>query len=463
MDSDKTDGQGSQAGTTAEPGPAARPQPVGPALKVVPERRADAPPAAGPEAPSGNVSPIKTPGGGAPQPVGPAAPPGPPGAPQGAAAVRPAAPPATIRGRHRLAMVSFVLLVLLPVLLLAGYLYTFAQDQYASEAGFSVRQEEGAAPVDMLGGLSQLTGSASTDAEILYDFILSQDLVTQLDRDMDLLSIYGRNAATDPLFSLKAGATIEEKVDYWKRMMTIRYNEATGIIRLEVRAFTPEEAQAVSRAVLGYSSTMINRLAEVAREDATRYARAELARSADRLKAVRQALTEFRSRNQVVDPISDIQGQQGLLNNLQGQLAEALIELDVLRGGGNGADPRIGQIERRIEVIERRIAEERSKFGVGVGGAAEADDYAAIVAEYEGLEIDRTVAEEQFRSATIIFEAAQAEANRKSLYLAAHVEPTLAQGALYPRSALILALTGFFLMLGWSLMILIYYSIRDRR
>lgn len=440
-----------------------RPQPVGPALKVVPERRGDLPGADAPPV-EGNVSPIKMPGAGPTvQTVGPAIAPAVAPAAMQPGPTRPPAHRAVVRSRHRLAVTTLLLFVLLPVLLLGGYLYNFAQDQYASETGFSVRKEEGAASMEMFGGLTQLTGSASTDAEILYDFILSQDLVAQLDKDLDLVSIYGRNYESDPLFSLMSGANIERKMTYWQRMMTIRYNEATGIIRLEVRAFSPEEAQKVAAAVLGYSSLMINRLAEVAREDATRYARTELARAADRLKEVRQAITAYRSRNQLVDPIADIEGQQGLLNNLQGQLAESLIELDVLRGGGNDADPRIGQIERRIEVIERRIEDERSKFGVGVDGAAKSDDYAAIVAEYESLVVDRTVAEEQFRSATMIFEAAQAEANRKSRYLAAHVEPTLAQGALYPKSATILALTMFFLLLGWSLALLVYYSIRDRR
>lgn len=55
--------------------------------------------------------------------------------PEALAAIPPPAPAARIRKRHRFVMWSFALGVVLPFLLLAGYLMTFAQDQYGSEMG----------------------------------------------------------------------------------------------------------------------------------------------------------------------------------------------------------------------------------------------------------------------------------------------------------------------------------------
>jgi capsular polysaccharide transport system permease protein len=432
---------------------------VGSAIKEASGRRLSLGVVTKSEAPKGRATPIQMPTiGPTVQPIGPAR-----TSAEIPAPVRAPAGRAALRRRHRLAFYSFILLVILPTLVVAGYLFAFAQDQFASEAGFSVRKEEGPSSMDMIGGLTQLTGSASTDAEILYDYIRSPDLVAQLHKDLDLFAIYGRNYEGDPLFSLKPDATIEEKRAYWQRMVKVEYNEATGLIGLQVRAFTPEEAQKVGQAIIGYSSFMINRLTEVAREDSTRYARAELARAVDRLKEVRAALTKYRSDNQVVDPLSDIQGQMGLMNKLEEQLAQAMIELDILRDFARPDDVRAQQQERRIEVIQKRLAEERLKFGIGIDGKSNSNDYAQTVAEYERLVVDREVAEEAFRSATMILDQALAEANRKSRYLAAHVEPTLAEGAVYPQFTLILAMTAFFLTLVWALGTLIFYSIRDRR
>lgn len=57
--------------------------------------------------------------------------------------------------------------------------------------------------------------------------------------------------------------------------------------------------------------------------------------------------------------------------------------------------------------------------------------------------------------------AARAEARRQSRYLAAHVSPTLASTALYPRRASLAGLTLLFLVLGWGTAMVIYYNIRD--
>jgi capsular polysaccharide transport system permease protein len=463
VNSERADGLEPAEETPSEPrkrrnGGNPRRQAVGPANKTVPNLRKAVGSSAAPALPVGPIAPIRV-GEAKPlaHPVGPAR-------AEQAASIRPPAARATVRRRHRLTLYTFLLFVLLPVALLAGYLGSFAQDQYASEAGFSVRKEEGGGSVDMIGGLTQLTGSASTDAEILYDYIRSPDLVADIDRDLDLYGIYSRNYDDDPLFSLAENSTIEQKTDYWRRMVTVEYNEATGLIRLEVRAFTAEEAQAVGRAVIDYSSQMINRLSNAAREDATRYARAELEKAVEQLKTTRAAVTEFRSRTQIIDPLEDIKRQSLRLNNLEAQLTDAMIQLDTLRATVTVArSPQIEQTELRISIIQKQIEEERAKIGLGPDGNDANTGYAQRVAEYERLVVDREVAEERFRATTMLYSAAQAEADRKSRYLAAHVEPTLAEGALYPHVTLILLMTGGFLVLIWALMILIYYSIRDRR
>ena len=59
--------------------------------------------------------------------------------------------------------------------------------------------------------------------------------------------------------------------------------------------------------------------------------------------------------------------------------------------------------------------------------------------------------------------AAEAMAQRQSRYLVPHIQPTLAETALYPRNGLIIGLAALFLTLGWSVLMLIYYNVRDNR
>lgn len=89
----------------------------------------------------------------------------------------------------------------------------------------------------------------------------------------------------------------------------------------------------------------MNDLNATARADAISFAEADLEVALGRLRSAREALTAFRTRTQIVDPESDLQGRMGVLNNLQQQLAEALIDYDLLsENTGMIATRRIGAV-----------------------------------------------------------------------------------------------------------------------
>ena len=376
--------------------------------------------------------------------------------------VLPVAGPARIRGRHRLLILSFLLLVVVPMAASAWYLWERAADQYASVIGFSVHKEDAASPTDLLGGLSQLSGASSTDTDILYNYIQSQELVEAVDRELNLRALYAQNHDKDPVFALKTNAAIEDLVSYWPRVVKIIYDPATGLIELRVLASDAATAQKIATMIFDKSSEKINRLSAIARSDTTRYAREQLDLTIEMLKKAREATTAYRSRTQIVDPSADILGQMGLLNTLQAQLASALIDLDLLRGTTREGDPRLAPAQARIDVIQARIDEERKKFGAGGNGPG-GEDYATLVAEYERLTVDLEFAEASYKASLSSYDVALAEAQRKSRYLAAHVGPTLAETAEYPQREVLMLVVSLFLLLAWSVMALIYYSIRDRR
>jgi capsular polysaccharide transport system permease protein len=376
--------------------------------------------------------------------------------------IAPAAQPARMHPRHWGLVLSFVLLVLAPLGATGFYLWTVASDQYASNMGFTVRQEESGSATDLLGGLAQFAGGGTSgDSDILYEFIDSQDLVARVDAEVDLVSIYSEPWPGDPLFALPPDATIEDLLGYWQRMVRMAYDRNTGLIELQVLAFAPDDAQAIGQVILAASRDLINNLNATARADTIRYAENDLEMAVDRLKSAREALTTFRVETQIVDPQTDIQGRTGVLNNLQQQLAEALIEYELLIDSG-GQDPRVDQVNRRIEVIRDRIAQERRQLSSAAANAA-GEDYPTLIARYESLVVDREFAEENYRAALLALDTAQTEAARQSRYLATYIQPTRAQSSAYPRRWVLFGLAGLFLTMVWSIGALVYYSIRDRR
>lgn len=373
----------------------------------------------------------------------------------------PSPPPIGRAPRSIWPALSFVVLVILPLCVAAGYLWRVAVPQYESTVGFSVRHEEAPSPVDLFGGFSGLSASGSSDADVLYEFLQSQELVAALEAELSLQNAWSRPVPTDPVFALHPGGTIEDLVRYWSRMARVSYDSGTGILTLRVRAFDPDEAQAIAAAAFKYSSDLINTLSAVARDDALSEAETMLREAEARVRGARRDLTAFRAKTQIVDPGADVSGQMGLLTRLQEELANELIRLDLLHSQTREDDPRIAAANERIKVIEARIAGERQKLGSG-GQATSEEDYATVMDEFERLTIDVEFAEESLLGARTAYDQALAEARRKTRYLAAHIRPTLAERPTAPDPVVILGFGGLALTLIWGVGALTVASLRDR-
>jgi len=392
-----------------------------------------------------------------PQPVGK---PSPKPGPVRRITIEPVAKPAKMRWRHWGVVFSFLLFAIAPLGAFGVYLWGISLDRYASTVGFTVRQEEGPSATDIF-GIVGLTGSVSGDGDILYEFIRSQDVVDRIDQRLGLRAYFAEYWGQDPLFALWPEATIEDLHWYWRRTVRVSYDQSTGLTDLRVVAFDPEMAQAIAREILSESQSMVNALNEAARNDAIRYANSDLEQAETRLKEVRERLTEFRVRTQIVDLEADIQGRMGVTNNLQQQLAQELVAFDELSSTTNVDDPRIVQALRRINVIRERIVEERRNFATNeVQGTGE--DYPTLISEFQGLVLESTFAEEAYRAGLAARDSALANADRQTRYLATYVSPTKAESSQYPQRGLIFGMAALLLVLSWSIVVLIYYAIRDR-
>ena len=378
----------------------------------------------------------------------------------------PVVAPSHIQPRHLALMLSFLILVILPSLVSGWYMWARAADRYVSNTAFSVRNADTSSALQLLSGIGQLgVSSSSSDTDILYQFIQSQELVSKIDAKINLRKIWSQaDPQIDPVFAYHPPGTIEDLMRYWPRMVKVYNDSGTGILNVQVQAFNPQDAQTIAQMIYDDSSEMINRLSAIAREDATRYAREDRDDALERLKIARTALTAFRNRTQIVDPAASVQNQMGLLSSLQTQLAETLIARATLQDTVPANDPRLLQEDRRIEVIRAQIALERKNLGLG--NSTSSDDptaFADLVGEYERLAVEQQFAEQTYTAAMAAYDAAAAESRRQSRYLAAHVNPTLSQASEQPQRLMLLSLAALFAFLLWSIVLLVFYALRDRR
>jgi capsular polysaccharide transport system permease protein len=360
--------------------------------------------------------------------------------------------------RHTAMIFGFLAGVVLPGALGTAYMFTRAADQYQSFTAFSVKAEDLTGGLGALQAFTQITSSSVPDSAILFDFIQSRALVDKVDAELDLVAMFNR-APADIVFSLGGNPSAEDLLDYWQRMVRVTLDTRTNILQLDVRAFSPEDAVAISEATIRNSTVLVNELSAIAQEDATRFANEDLVEAEAKLKALRLEIRRFRNVNQMIDPTSDVNTQGGVLSALQTQQAESLVERAALVPTARPEDWRLGELDNRIDAIRSQIASERAAIGQSAGSGPALTE---VIGQYEELLVDLEFAQNAYTSAMAAVERAKAEARRKSRYLAVHIAPRPADESLYPNRWLYSGLILLALLVAWSLVVLVYYNIRDR-
>ncbi|MBB3149753.1 capsular polysaccharide transport system permease protein [Phyllobacterium trifolii] len=359
---------------------------------------------------------------------------------------------------------SFLVVVIIPILLIVSY-YTFiASDQYRSQTLFAVRGTT-TSPLSLL-GLTSLPGAnvQSGDAHIVSDYIQSkQVLIDVLEKKQIDARKYYSNLNIDAVYRIKRDLSFDEFLEYWNRMTDVEFNSNTGITTFNVNAFSARDAQLMSESVLSVSEELVNRLSDNARQQLISTAKEEVERTENRLKNARQAVESFRNREQALDPQLLAQSEQTIIGELQTKLVELKARQNALLATTQNS-PTLRVINREIEAIEEQI--ENQKKRVGSGGSHDSDtsserSLSRIYTDYSTLLLEQEFAEKAYTSALTSLEQSLSEARKQERYFAIIAAPSLPEVALYPKrtSNVLMSIAG--LCVCWLLGYLIVQSVRD--
>ena len=242
-------------------------------------------------------------------------------------------------------------------------------------------------------------------------------------------------------------------------MVTVDLSNA-GIIEVRVNAFTPEDAHAIAEAILAeFEQGGEPALRPGASRTRSRYSREELTLTEDQLRDVRQQLADFRREHRIIDPSGDVQRagrdrQRAAVRARPGD-GRARHDPDLRRrqgpAGGPGRPPDRRDLQAHRGRARRDGERRRSR--------ARCPTWSATTRR-SGSTSRSPAPPTPAPSAG--YAAAEAEARRQSRYLAPHIQPTMARGiALSAARLMLAAMATLFLVLGWGIMLLIYYNVRD--
>ena len=344
-------------------------------------------------------------------------------------------------------LVTFIIFVLLPTAVVAGYFFAFASDQYVSEAKFVVRGES-APSQGALSSLLQSTGMshAAEDTYAVQDYIMSRDALAELIKDQDVRAVFARPEADwlsrFPVFAWRA--TFEHFYDYYQTHVDVLMDSTTSVSTLTVKTFRPLDSQRIAQALLAAAEALVNRMNDRQRENAMGDARKDVALAETRVQDVARDIATFRNREALLDPTKQAVPMLTAINDLQTLLSRTNLQISQLVTS-TPQSPLIADLRRRAAALQGQINDARAKV---TGSDA---SLVPKITQFDTLELQRVFAEKQLASAITSLEAARLQAERQELYLETIVQPNVSDYPGYPKRLASIAVV-FASLLGLYLM-----------
>lgn len=359
--------------------------------------------------------------------------------------------------RRNSAFSWFLAVVALPTIFAAIYYGLIASDIYVAEVRFAIRtssQTPSTGLIESFIGSSGVSGSGD-DAKIVRDYILSRDILEELDRRMGLREHF-ESEHIDWYARLDRDASEEGYLEYYRDMITIQIDSDSEITTVLARAFDPQTAQVLAANLLELSEDLVNRMSERITRDTLQFARMEVADAEEKVRKASTAVSKFRSQFQSINPGEETAAVLGIVTELEAKLAAARAELVEALSFMRSDSARVRTLRSRVEALQSQVDKERTRLASESG-----PDMTRLIFGYEPLALDQKLAEQLYTSALTSLEAARIEAQRKQRYLIAFVSPKVPDEAIEPERVRNVFIVFLLACLAYGIGALIWSAIKE--
>lgn len=353
---------------------------------------------------------------------------------------------------------SWLWCILLPFFICGVYFGLIASDRYVGEAKVIVKQADNNSAVDFgIALLGTAMSSGQQDAQLVRQFILSLDMLHHLDNTLAVREHYQSKDA-DILSRLWAWESQEDFLKYYRKHITVTYDEVSGVLAIRAQAFTSEFAQEIVKAVLQQSEQYINQIGHQLASEQVNFVQKELDRATQHLRKSKQQILEFQEEYQLFSPEQESGAKLTMVNELEAQITRHKAELNNFRSYMNETAADIVALKAKIGSLETQLLIERSKL---VGETS--NTFSDVTAKHADLLLDLEFATDLYKASLMSLEQARIEAYRKLKYLVVVDSPSLAEEAEFPNRVYDLVSILVVLSLLYGAMKITWATIKEHR
>lgn len=358
-----------------------------------------------------------------------------------------------------LLIASVIVILAAPNFLAIVYFGFLAADRYQSETRFTVRPASPALGKDQIGATTGLPSvKLVQDIQIVTTFIASQDAIGAVGETVDLLAVYN-NPRGDAWARIGEAPTAEHMLRYWHDQISVSISPSSGIVTVAVRAFSPEEAQAVLIALVEKTEGVVNSVNDRIWTDVLATAKANVDHAGTRLTAAQVVLSEARSSSGVLSVESSAQMLTSIVTTLQQEKLLLEQRYDAQLAVVSADAPQVRALKREIDAKASQLEVLSSQIAGNNGGQ---NSLADVSEKLTRAQLEVSMSEKQFAASVATYEQVQFVSRQQLLYLDAFLPPTLPQSAEFPRRGLWIGAVIAASLVAWAVLFGVLTAWRNR-
>jgi capsular polysaccharide transport system permease protein len=348
-----------------------------------------------------------------------------------------------------LLLLLFVFIFALPMTGSVAYYCFIASPRYSSEVSFIVRSS---APILSRNRYSSETVEPQTkivqDTAVLLNYLVSPGMLQDVQQKVDLTKLFGRGEI-DYFSRLPESATQERMLKYWKKVVVASVNPKSGIVNLEVLAFSPKEAHDLLQVVLKLAEEQINKLSSGMWSSLQASSQRDVDVAASELSDLRKKLRDTQNETGVYNIGLTADSIMSVLTNLETEIAVLKSRREALRRSIGDGSPKLLEIDRQIAAQENQAKVLWSKTaGTLDQEGGNLADYSNI---FDKINLNLKMAEKKLQSAIEEHEKVNLVSSLQLIYVDNFTEPTIPDESKYPDVPLSLLLCFLLFAGSWGL------------
>ena len=241
-------------------------------------------------------------------------------------------------------------------------------------------------------------------------------------------------------------------------MVRASVEAASGIVTVTVKTFSREDSVRVATAIRARCDAVANQLLNRVRHDAVARAQAEVKTAMAQLSARQASLEQFRNARMQIDPLGLARSLGETITTLRRDLIGVEVKLDTAKASLDSDAPQIKALAVNRQILSDQIAALEARI---TGANLASPTASAALAEYDKLDVEKSLAEQAAVLAERMLDNTKVDANRHHIYLVAIEDPTVPQSPIAPRRAHMILLISLGALSFWSLIAVIAANVRE--